>query len=711
MVFEVINGISYLTPLWWRGPRVEMVHHIHRGMYSDELGPVGRVAAFLLETLPLRIVYRGSRFVTVSEVSASDIERHGIPRNHIHVNYNGVELDAFEPGERAAEPTMLFLGRLKRYKQIETLLAAVEELPGVALEIAGDGDHRQELEAEIVLRGLEDRVRVHGFVDERTKLTLLQRAWIHATASPREGWGLTVMEAAACATPTVGVAAGGVKESVVHGQTGLLASSPEELPGLMRKMIQDHQLRETLGRQALERSHRFTWDSAAGNTMHVLRHERRQWAERPLPPRSTLLTSPQSAPSGGMAAAVVASNVVTLLFTLVLARIVGAGSFSDLAAMVSVFMIFALPGAALQISVAGEVESALVRGKAALGATVNMWMNTMAVITAAVAAGALVLRHDLASAIGGPSLAAAATLPIGCLWLMLCVQRGALQGLRQTGLVGRSLALEATGRIALGALLGAVGLGVTGVFLGSAISMLVNWLVLDLTLRRRLGPITEGWRHSADRPSLRSVLMASRAPLLALALVGLVQNVDVVVANHAHASDTAGSYAAASLVAKAFVWCALAVALYLLPEAARRRRNGTDSRPLLLGGLLIVAAPAIPLLFFCWLAAKPLMTLAFGSGYSHATGALLLLLLAAAAAAAVYLAVQYLIAFARWRFLALLALAAMHRAASARPFQGRPTHLALALVLSQLTLAVALVGISLRREDAVFEFAAGARAD
>jgi len=319
-------------------------------------------------------------------------------------------------------------------------------------------------------------------------------------------------------------------------------------------------------------------------------------------------------------------------------------------------------------------------------------------VTAAVAAGAFVLRHELSSLIGAPAIAAAATLPIGCLWLMLCVQRGALQGLGQTRLVGRSIGLEASGRIALGALLGAIGLGVTGVFLGSAASMVLAWLSLDYALRRQLGPVPRAERLRGDRPSLRAVLVGARAPLAALALVGLLQNIDVIVANHAAHGTAASSYAASSLVAKAFVWCALAVALYLMPEAARRRRNGTDSRPLLVGAVVIVAIPAMLLLLLTWLVAKPLMTTVFGPGFAHATGALPLLSLAAAAAVCAYLAVQYLIALERWRFLAVLLIAAIIEPLVLGRFHSDPTQLALTLVLTQLLLAGALISISLHRD-------------
>ena len=58
VVLEVVNGITFLTPLWLRTPRVTLVHHIHRDHYVREMGAAGRVAAFLLETLPLRLLYR-----------------------------------------------------------------------------------------------------------------------------------------------------------------------------------------------------------------------------------------------------------------------------------------------------------------------------------------------------------------------------------------------------------------------------------------------------------------------------------------------------------------------------------------------------------------------------------------------------------------------------------------------------------------------------
>src|SRR5947209_12371197 len=66
VVLEVVNGITFLTPLWLRTPHVTLVHHIHRDHYVREMGRAGRAAGMMLETLPLRLLYRRSRFLTIS---------------------------------------------------------------------------------------------------------------------------------------------------------------------------------------------------------------------------------------------------------------------------------------------------------------------------------------------------------------------------------------------------------------------------------------------------------------------------------------------------------------------------------------------------------------------------------------------------------------------------------------------------------------------
>jgi glycosyltransferase involved in cell wall biosynthesis len=271
VVLEVINGITFLTPLWLRKPRVAMIHHVHRELFLEEFPKTGKLLYLLLERLPLRLFYRRTPFLTISSAARADLVREGIPYENITVEYLGVDPEGFAPTERASEPRAIFVGRLKAYKRIERLFDVLDAVPGLKLDIVGEGDHRPDLEAEIARRGLTERVEMHGYVDNPRKAQLYGRAWVNLTASASEGWSLTVMEAALCGTPSVALAVGGLTESVVDGETGFLAKDDRELVTRAREVVEDPELRERLGEAARRRARAFSWDRSATTFLEVLR--------------------------------------------------------------------------------------------------------------------------------------------------------------------------------------------------------------------------------------------------------------------------------------------------------------------------------------------------------------------------------------------------------------------------------------------------------
>jgi glycosyltransferase involved in cell wall biosynthesis len=273
VVLEVINGITFLTPLWLRKPRVAMLHHVHRELFLEEYPKTGALLFWILERLPLRLLYRRTPFLTISRSAREDLVREGIPRENITVEYLGVEQDQFRRVERVPEPRLVFVGRLKAYKRVEVLFDVLEAVPGTVLDVVGEGDHRPDLEAEIERRGLGDRVVLHGYVDGARKAELYGRAWVNLTASASEGWSLTVMEAALCGTPSAALAVGGLWESVIHGETGLLAHDTAELAERVRELVDDRELRERLGDAAERRARTFTWDRSATTFLEVLGRE------------------------------------------------------------------------------------------------------------------------------------------------------------------------------------------------------------------------------------------------------------------------------------------------------------------------------------------------------------------------------------------------------------------------------------------------------
>jgi glycosyltransferase involved in cell wall biosynthesis/O-antigen/teichoic acid export membrane protein len=695
VVLEVINGITFLTPLWLRLPRIALIHHVHRDHYAQELGRLGKIAAFLLETAPLRWLYTGSRFQTLSHAEAAKIAEHGIPLEAIDVNYIGVELDAFSPGERAPEPTLLYLGRLKKYKRVELLLDVLERVPNATLEIAGEGDHRPDLEAEIERRGLTDRVQMHGHVSEERKRELLQRAWVNLTASSAEGWCLTVMEAGACATPTAALAVGGLPESVADGRTGALAHDANELGDKVRTIVDNPAERERLGQAALERARTFTWDAAARRSLDALEAVRSDAPEAE-PLRSQIARS-DTGRAAGLAAAVMAANVIALIFTVAFARILGASDYGTLAALVSTFLILQVPGSALQITVAREVSTAIALGHEAPGAGVRRWLGRVAILTLAVTAVAVLLRDQLAAAIGVDAVwAAAATLPTGCLWLLASIERGALQGFQRYRAVGLSLVGEASARLAFGLVLVAVGLGVTGAFLGTACSVLGMALVLLWPLHQELE--RSGSLHVAEAAVRRFRDLARRAwvPVAGLALLLILQEIHVIVVKHQASDDAAGAYAAAAVAAKAIIWVAVGLGLYLLPEAARRTKSGIDARPVLVQTLGLIGVIALPMVLLYAVAARPLLEIVFGENFGPAAGALPWLGMSMALLACVYLAVQYLLALGSARFIVVLGIAAAAEPILLILIGAHLRDVALALFGLQLALALVVTTISFR---------------
>lgn len=656
VVLEVINGIAFFTPLWWflKRPRVALVHHVHQDHYVAELGRRGRIAAFVAEYLPLRFLYKGTQVLTISQAAHDDlVERLGIDSRLIHVAYLGVEPHQFHEGRRSEEPTLLYLGRLKQYKRIEVALDVLEGVPGARLEIAGTGDWREVIEREIDERGLHDRVTMHGFVPEEAKADLYGRAWLNLTASSAEGWCLTVMEAAACGTPSAALRVGGLAESVVDGETGVLADTPEELTEKVRELVENPQLRDEMGAAAKARARGFTWENTARANLEVLEKAAQE-------PRVSLrrgLRSSETVKAGGLAAATLMSNGIQLIFTIVFTRLLGADGYGSLAALVSTFLILMVGGQAIQVAAARETALHHLGDGRRLAATLNGWVRQLLIALVVVTALSLIFQDPLARLVGVPEhpLAAAAILPTGVLWLLLSLQRGTLQGLHAYGPVGLSLVGEAFGRLLCGLVLVLAGAEVTGAFLGTPLAFALTAVGMAWVIRKRLGSAQD----ARTARTLRSLLAGAWAPIGGLALLALLQNVDVIVVKRQIGGDTAGSYAAAAVAAKAVVWVAIGIALHLLPEATRRAAAGLDPLPVLRRSFLVLALIAAPALLIFTFASEPLMRIAFGADLTQASDVLPVLGLAMTLLAVAYLTVQYMLALGRTSFLWVLGVVAV----------------------------------------------------
>jgi O-antigen/teichoic acid export membrane protein len=200
----------------------------------------------------------------------------------------------------------------------------------------------------------------------------------------------------------------------------------------------------------------------------------------------------------------------------------------------------------------------------------------------------------------------------------------------------------------------------------------------------------------ADGHPLLDLLRGAGAPVLALTLLFVLQEVHVIVVKHEVDGDTAGAYAVAAVAAKAIVWVAVGLGMYLLPETARRSRGGEDPRSILLATLGLIAAAAVPMVLIYAAAGEPLLGAVFGDDLTEASGALPWLGLAMALLACVYLSVQYLLAMGHRRFVAVLGVAAAAEVLVLLAVAPDLTGIALGLAGLQLACAACVLTLSFK---------------
>jgi len=268
VLYEDINKVPLFTTRWGAKRVVVVVPHLFGSAAFHELDPITATAVWLAER-PIPWLYRDVPFQAISASTGDDLVARGIPRERIVVIEPGVDAAHYTPDSsvRAAVPTFSYLGRLKRYKGVDTLIRAFARLdrPDALLEIAGAGDHRPALEALVRSLDLGARVRFLGFVTEVEKLALLRRSWAVALASPKEGWGLTNVEAAACGTPVVASDSPGIRESVRDGETGFLVphGNVEAMAAAFGRLAASPEMVAQMGARARTFASSFTWERCA----------------------------------------------------------------------------------------------------------------------------------------------------------------------------------------------------------------------------------------------------------------------------------------------------------------------------------------------------------------------------------------------------------------------------------------------------------------
>jgi glycosyltransferase involved in cell wall biosynthesis len=275
---EIWNGMPFFSPLWYRGPRLVFLHHVHAEMWGMVLPPsLARLGVAVERRFAPRF-YRSSRIVTLSESSRTEIvDMLGFESKRITVAPPGIDARFTPGGERSRVPLVVAVGRLVPVKRWDILMRSLADVkvdhPELEAVICGEGYERPALEALRAELGANEWLHLPGHVGDDEVAEWYRRAWVVASSSLREGWGMTLTEAAACGTPAVATAIAGHGDAVLNGDSGLLVDDVAGLAPALSRVLGDEVLRNRLSRGALTRARWFTWGTTSRRVLEALAAE------------------------------------------------------------------------------------------------------------------------------------------------------------------------------------------------------------------------------------------------------------------------------------------------------------------------------------------------------------------------------------------------------------------------------------------------------
>jgi glycosyltransferase involved in cell wall biosynthesis len=270
VVIDCENGIPFLTPLYVAQPVFLVVHHVHQNVFRRHLVfPMSEIAA-LIEGDLMTFFYRHTPVITTSASTKREIINLGLgDHDSIEIVNPGIELGLFKKRRKTKFPSIVYVGRLKAYKNVDIAVKAfakiVKKFPDAQFTIAGSGESEADLGKLVKKLKLTGKVTLLGKVTEAEKARLLGQSWVAVQPSMVEGWGITVIEANACATPVIASDVHGLRDSVVDQETGILvpARNVRAMAKAMNELLGNKKHRRSLSTAAYVWSSRFSWDASA----------------------------------------------------------------------------------------------------------------------------------------------------------------------------------------------------------------------------------------------------------------------------------------------------------------------------------------------------------------------------------------------------------------------------------------------------------------
>lgn len=278
IVVEDINKVPLFTPMYLKKPVFVIIPHLFGSSVFHETGFIPASYVYLME-MPIPLVYKSSIFEVISESTFNDMMKRGIRKENLRVVHCGMDHQTYfkDPTiHKFDKPTILYVGRIKKYKSVDVVIKAmpaiIRSFPDARLAVVGAGDNMDDLKKLSKGLGIEKNVIFAGFVSMEEKVDWMRRSHIIVNPSPKEGWGLTNIEANACGTVAVASDADGLRDSVRDNETGLLYpyGNYDILAEKVTDLLNNSSKLEKFSENALKWSMEFTWEKTSLKTMAII---------------------------------------------------------------------------------------------------------------------------------------------------------------------------------------------------------------------------------------------------------------------------------------------------------------------------------------------------------------------------------------------------------------------------------------------------------
>jgi glycosyltransferase involved in cell wall biosynthesis len=234
--------------------RIPLVATIHATEYGRHQGHLPEGMSRIIHQIEWWLTFESVRTICCSNYMRDEVVRiFELPQDKVDVVPNGIEYELFKidpEGERIRrqfiEPDkrmVFFVGRLVYEKGVQTVIEAMprvlEEVPDLRFLVAGTGPHVRALQAMIDEFGMSEKIKLLGFVDAHNLVKFYKCADLTVVPSLYEPFGMVTLEAMAAGCPVIVAHTGGLKEIVVHEETGLCfkPGNPESLAQAMIRVL------------------------------------------------------------------------------------------------------------------------------------------------------------------------------------------------------------------------------------------------------------------------------------------------------------------------------------------------------------------------------------------------------------------------------------------------------------------------------------------